>query len=151
MNKAEELQKSRLFEGLLPAGIVGNPDRLSAPELHVKAWEIVRESYDQARTLAIRQYTECADPSRNSSKLTEILPAASHGRVYTLYVPLGAALWGEFDPKDGTVSLHDQALPGDENLLNLAVVHTILNGGAVYALPQEQMPEGTVVASLFRY
>ena len=43
------------------------------------------------------------------------------------------------------------AKTGDENLLNLAVVHTILNGGSVYALPENKMPEGAVVAALFRY
>ena len=101
--------------------------------------------------MPIRQYTECADASRNSSKLTEILPASYHGRVYYLYVALGAALWGGYDPEHDTVSLNDDAKPGDDNLVNLAVVHTILNGGSVYALPQEQMPKGSVVASLFRY
>jgi hypothetical protein len=139
------------YEGLLPAGIVGNPDRLKAGELHAKAWEIVEAHYDQARKEAIRQYTECADASRNSSKLAEILPAAYHGRVYHLYVALGAALWGGYDPEQATVEIHDEARPGDENLLNVAVAHAILNGGSVYALPQAEMPEGTVVASLFRY
>ncbi len=139
------------YEGLLPAGIVGNPDRLSAPDLHSKAWEIVREHYDQARKQAIRQYTECADASRNSSKLTEILPAAYHGRVYYLYVTLGAAKWGSYDPEHDAVTVHDEARAGDENLLNLAVIHTILHGGTVYALSQSEMPEGALAASLFRY
>jgi Bacterial archaeo-eukaryotic release factor family 3 len=139
------------YEGLLPAGIVGDPDRLSASELHAKAWEIVQAHYDEARKMAIRQYTERADPGTNSSKLAEILPAARHGRVYCLYVALGAALWGGYDPEQDAVTMHDDAQPGDENLLNVAVVHTILNGGAVYALPEADMPEGAVVAALFRY
>jgi Bacterial archaeo-eukaryotic release factor family 3 len=139
------------YEGLLPAGIVGNPDRLGPGELHSRAWQIVKEHYDAARQQAIRQYVECADASRNSSKLTEILPAAYHGRVYSLYVALGAALWGGFDAEQDAVDIHDEARPGDENLLNLAVVHSILNGGSVYALAQDKMPEGAVVAGLFRY
>jgi Bacterial archaeo-eukaryotic release factor family 3 len=139
------------YDGLLPAGIVGNPDRLSPAEIHGKAWEIVQAHYDEARKQAIRQYTECADPARNSSKLVEILPAASHGRVYYLYVALGAALWGGYDAEQDTVTIHDDAKPGDENLLNVAVVHTILDGGSVYALPPAEMPEGAVVAALFRY
>jgi hypothetical protein len=139
------------YEGLLPAGIVGNPDRLSPAEIHAKAWEIVEAHYDEARKMAIRQYTECADPARNSSKLVEILPAANHGRVYYLYVALGAAVWGGYDPEQDTVTIHRDARPADENLLNLAVVHTILNGGSVYALDESEMPEGAAVAALFRY
>jgi hypothetical protein len=139
------------YEGLLPTGIVGNPDRQSAGELHAKAWEIVQAHYDQARREAIRQYTECADASRNSSKIVEILPAAFHGRVYYLYVTLGAALRGGYDSEQDTVDVHEKARPGDENLVNLAVVHTILHGGSVYALTEAEMPEGTLVASVFRY
>jgi Bacterial archaeo-eukaryotic release factor family 3 len=139
------------YEGLLAGGVAGNPDRLSAAELHAKVWETVREHYDQARKLAIRQYVEGADPSRSSSKLTEILPAAYHGRVYYLYIALGAALWGGYDPEQRTVSIHGEAQPGDENLLNLAVVHTILHGGSVYALPLADMPGDSLIASLFRY
>ena len=139
------------YEGLLPAGIVGSPDRLSADELHAKAWGIVREHYDEARNQAIRQYTECADASRNSNKLEEILPAACHGRVNSLYVALGAAQWGSCDLEQNAVSVHPEEKPGDENLLNLAVVHTILHGGSVYTLQPSEMPEGSAIASLFRY
>jgi len=139
------------YEGLLPEGIVGNPDRLSPGELHSKAWGIVRKYYDEARNQALRQYTECADAARNSNKLAEILPAAYHGRVYYLYVTTGAAVWGSYDPEHDAASIHEEARPGDENLVNLAVVETIVRGGTVYALAAEEMPEGAVVASLFRY
>ena len=139
------------YDGLLPEGIVGSPDRLNAAELHAKAWEIVRKHYDQARNQALRQYTECADASRNSSRLEEILPAAYHGRVYYLYVAIGASVWGNYDPEHDVASLHEEAKPGDENLVNLAVVQAVLHGGTVYALPASEMPEGSVIASLFRY
>ncbi|MEJ2008597.1 MAG: hypothetical protein P8Z30_10660 [Acidobacteriota bacterium] len=139
------------YEGLLPQGIVGSPDRLSPAELHSKAWEIVRKYYDEARNQALRQYTECADPARSSNRLAEILPAAFHGRVYYLYVAIGAAIWGSYDAEHRAASIHVDAEPGDENLVNLAVVQTILRGGTVYALAASEMPEGAVAASLFRY
>ena len=47
------------------------------------------------------------------------------------------------------MSVHSEARPGDENLVNLAVIHSILHGGSVYALPQADMPEGSVAARLF--
>ena len=139
------------YEGLLPVGIVGNPDRLSATDIHAKAWEIAQAHYDMAREMAIRQYTECADPARISSNVAKIVPAACHGRVYHLYVALGAAMWGECDLEQDTVTVHDEARPGNENLVNVAVVQTIMNGGSVYALPPDKNPEGAAVAALFRY
>jgi hypothetical protein len=47
--------------------------------------------------------------------------------------------------------VHAEAEPGDEDLLDLAAVHTFLNGGMVYAVEPEQMPSYATLAALFRY
>ena len=40
---------------------------------------------------------------------------------------------------------------GDEDLVNLAAAHTLLNGGEVYALKAEAMPDQAMMAASFRY
>jgi len=47
--------------------------------------------------------------------------------------------------------LHEEAKPGDEDLLDLAAVQTLLNGGTVYAVELEKVPDGASLAAVFRY
>jgi hypothetical protein len=49
------------------------------------------------------------------------------------------------------VQLHQDAKPGDQDLLDSAAVQTLLNGGSVYAVQPERMPVEAPLAALFRY
>jgi hypothetical protein len=40
---------------------------------------------------------------------------------------------------------------GDEDLLNVAAVKTLLTGGTVYAVPPDEMPDAASVAAVLRY
>jgi hypothetical protein len=40
---------------------------------------------------------------------------------------------------------------GNEDLLDASDVHTLLNGGTVYAVEPEQVPGGSLLAAIFRY
>lgn len=40
--------------------------------------------------------------------------------------------------------------PGDEDLLNAAAIQTLLNGGTVYAVEPEQVPDTAPLAAIFR-
>ncbi|MDP2735514.1 MAG: hypothetical protein Q8P12_04865, partial [bacterium] len=74
-------RQANTYAGLLDGSVAGNPDRLSAEELHAKAREIVQAHYDRLRHQAVRQYTERKDAAKTSESLQEILPAASGGRI----------------------------------------------------------------------
>jgi hypothetical protein len=139
------------YKGLLDGCVPGNPDRLSTADLHVKAREIARSHYDGMRKQAIGQYTERTDSSKTSHKLEEILPAAYQGRVYHLFVATGREQWGKFDEETSELSLHERAEKGDRELLNLAVIGTILNRGGVYALAPGDVPDGASLAAVLRY
>jgi Bacterial archaeo-eukaryotic release factor family 3 len=139
------------YAGLLDEGVAGNPDKLTGDELHAKARKIVQAYYDQARNRAILQYKECADATKTSKELQEILPAAYQGRVYFLFVATQVQKWGNFDPEQSVLCVHESREIGDQDLLNLAVVQTILHGGSVYALDSSDMPDGSSIAALFRY
>jgi hypothetical protein len=51
----------------------------------------------------------------------------------------------------GAVRLHEAAEPGDEDLLDFAAIHTLLNDGTVYAVEPEKMPDESSWAAVFRY
>jgi hypothetical protein len=68
-----------------------------------------------------------------------------------LFVALGIQRWGTFDPAINSVRLHQEAEPNGMDLLDFAAVHTLLNGGTVYAFEPEKMPGEAPLAAAFRY
>ncbi|MDA8307600.1 MAG: hypothetical protein M0Z81_12320, partial [Deltaproteobacteria bacterium] len=85
-----------------------------------------------------------------SDNIVDILPGAAAGRIDTLFVNTGAEQWGTYDPSSGRVEVHSERQTGDEDLLDLAFVHTYLNGGNVYELESPEMA-GKNAAAILRY
>jgi hypothetical protein len=139
------------YPHLVEKGITGNPDTLSAEELHKKGWSIVQSVLAQAQDNAVKQYAELAGTKRASSNLKTVIPASYHGRVDLLFVAIGIQKWGLFDSDTDLIELHDKPMPDDEDLLDFAAIQTLLNRGTVYALTQEKMPENLPIAAVFRY
>lgn len=144
-------REANTYSGLLERSVSGNPDKLSPAELHAGAAEVVHAYYDQVRNNALVRYRERPDAARTSQELQQILAASYQGRIYYLFVAAGVQKWGVFDPEQNAVSVHENPQPGDEDLVNIAVIRTILHGGTVYPLALAEMPEETSVAALFRY
>ncbi len=91
------------------------------------------------------------EPAETSKDLEDIVRGAYHGRVEVLFVALGVQRWGFFDSATDSVRLHDTAEPGDEDLLDFAAIQTLLNGGSVYAVEPENVPDDRRVAAILRY
>jgi hypothetical protein len=125
-------RRANSYPHLLEQAIEGNPDRLSNQELHDRAWALVRPHFEEAQHQAAAQYRQLAGTGRTASELNQVVSAAYHGQVETLLVALGRQSWGRFDPATGQLHQHEQTEPGDEDLLNLAAVHTLLRRGAVF-------------------
>lgn len=139
------------YNDLLDRGIKGNPEDLNAEDLHARAWEIVAPIFEGKRREAEERYAELAGTGQTASDLREVVPAASFGRVDTLFVARGRQHWGSFDPETGETTPHDDPEAGDSDLLDLAAVQTLLNGGTVYVVEPEEVPEGSEAAALLRY
>jgi hypothetical protein len=147
-------REANTYSQLMEGWIVGNPDGLTAQELHGQAWAIVQPYFARAQEQAVAQYRELAGTGRTSIDLERILPAAHHGRVDSLFVALGVQKWGKFDAATGGVELHTERQPGDQDLLDLAAMQTFASAGNVYAVYPEQVPGGerySPVAAVFRY
>jgi len=136
---------------LLGEGLTGNPEGLRPDELHARAWPLVEPHFLRARSGAAARYLELRDTARAARDLREVLRAAWSGRVEVLFAAVGIRLWGVFDPSGGEVVLSEESPGQTEDLVNLATSYTILNGGTVYAVPPEDMPDATPVAAVLRY
>lgn len=139
---------------LVGEGIVGNPDGLSRSELHARAWVILEPYFAQAQEGSAKKFLGLEATDRASPDLKQILPAAHHGRVESLFVAVGVQQWGRYDSSSGDVELHGDYAPGDQDMLDLAAVETLAHAGDVYAVKPDKIPGsggGGPVAALFRY
>ena len=136
---------------LLEGGVAGNPEGMSTEHLHRQAWEIVAPYFQKEVNDALAQYRQSSGTGLTSRDIREIVTAAFHGRVGLLFVALGCHQWGTVSPDHTEVILHQEMTPGSEDLLDLAAIQVFLNGGAVFAMPQEKMPGNEAAAAVFRY
>lgn len=136
---------------LVEAAITGNPEELSDAELHQAAWQLVQPLFAQAEEAAAARYRRLAGTGLAITGLDEVLVAAHHGRVDTLFVALGRQRWGRFDDTSQRSELREEPEPGDEDLLDLAAVQTLLQGGTIYVVEPDQIPAAADVAAILRY
>ena len=139
---------------ILDEGLTGNSDALSPEELRDKAWEIVEPLFQEDRKKAVERYGDLAGSGRAGTELEEILPAAYDGRVDTLFTARGVRVWGSYDAEGRTVRFQEeqeQQLNGSEDLIDRAAVETFLHGGTIFAVEQQDVPEGRAVAAIYRW
>jgi hypothetical protein len=136
---------------LLAQVVAGNPDGQSAAELSKRAWEIMRAKVDAAREAVVARYHQAEANQRAAQGLEAVLPAAHEGRIASLLVASDVERWGRYDSEQRALEIHDQPVPGDEELLNLATVVACQNGAEVYTYPGEQIPEKQGLVAVFRY
>jgi hypothetical protein len=144
-------KEANSYGHLLDDGVAGNPEGMSAEELHREAWPIVQPYFLKAQSDAVDRYNTLRATDRVTTDPKEVVPAAYHGRVELLFVALGVQQWGRFDAEKNLVEMRDKAEPGDIDLLDFAALQTLTNGGTVFPLPQDEVPDGALLAALLRY
>jgi len=141
------------YPHLLEEGLTGNPQALTAKELHQRAWAIVKPVFEQAQAEQKALYDGLAgrDDSRASNSVKGIVQAAHEGRVATLFVAFGEHQWGVYRAHSHNVHVHHDRQPGDQDLLDIAAAQTFATGGTVYVVDRDQIPGGKAMAAIFRY
>lgn len=143
-------QDANSYRYLMEDRIYGNPEELSAKELHEKAWELLEPHFSSEQESAAERYAQLRETERASDELEEIVPAAYYGRVDELFVPIGVEVWGSFNRQSGELKIEEDAA-NSKDLLNIAATYTYLNGGRVYALKPDELPDSSTAAAIFRY
>jgi len=144
-------REANTYPSLIDEGIAGNPKGISTELLHKQALEIIKPYFQKAEDDAIAQYRQSSGTGLTSNDIKEIVPAAYHGRVGLLFISTGHQLWGVFDPESNEVQLHRTMKSDSEGLLDFSAIQTFLNGGSVFSIARENMPDDTSVAAVFRY
>ena len=144
-------REANTYAHLVEEGVTGNPEGLRAEALQAQAWGIVEPLFHKGQEAAVANYRQYLGTGRASNTLMEIVPAAYYGRIETLFVALDIQYWGSFNADTQEVQLHQEATPDDEDLLDFAALHTLLNSGTVYAVKPDEGPDSTPLAAVYRY
>lgn len=146
-------REANTYNHLIEEGITGNIKIESPQELHAQAWPIIEPYFYKSQQETLERFHELfgSNSDKASNKIEEIVSAAYYQRIDSLVVAVGQQQWGLFDPTSEAVYLHSDEETGDEDLLDFAAAHTLLNGGTVFAVEPETVPYSTPVAAIFRY
>jgi hypothetical protein len=146
-----EYRKVNHYKRLMDEAIIENPDPLSIEAINEKGWEIIESHFLQDMYDDIRKFADLRGSNKQSDNLTRVVEASHYGRVDSLFVPIGVQSWGWFDAENDTVHHSMEQQNGDHDLINMAAIQTLGQGGQVYALEKEDMPQQSSIAAIFRY
>ena len=143
-------RRVNVYPKLVQEGVHGAPDSLKGGELHKRALEAVRAFFETPFRTALARY-EAVGEQRSSSTVKDIVKAAFDGRVLDLVLAAGTHYMGVFDDQTRNVKGHKQPVQGDEDLLNVAALQTLLHAGQVFIVPASQIPHGAPAIAIYRY
>lgn len=137
------------YDHLLADHLSGNIRDLNKKELRQKSWQIVEAYFKDDLKNIKNKYLDLKSSDKAAADLNKIVEAAHHSKIDTLFVNKKAEKSGIFSEAENEVVAKDAAK--DYDLYNLAVVQTVLNGGDVYVLDKDDMPEQNDIAAVYRY
>jgi hypothetical protein len=144
-------QQSNSYSQLLDFFVEGNHDALSDHQLHEAALKTIEPYFKRSQEEAINRFKSIEGTMNVSEQIHTVAARAFEGRIETLILPLGLRQWGKFDASTGDVEIHTEQMPGDEDLFDFAAVHTLKNGGKVFPVKPEEMPNDGKIAAILRF
>lgn len=140
------------YKHLLDDPIICNLSETDKFLLHELAWEEVEPIFKTDQNEKIRLFKQHDGTGKTSSDIERVVPAAMEGKIDTLFVQNRAEIWGIYDPDKRHVRIDKEQTPSNVSLLNKIAIKTFLNGGNVYLLEKDQMPNPySKVNALYRY
>jgi len=144
-------RQANSYPDLVDGVIAGSTDSLSQKELHTRAWKLVEPLLKADPQRAIDRYQEGLPKGRASDDIADVVLAAADARVDMLVVAADNRKWGRVDLAQRRVTEEHEPGPRSEDLLNVAAVLTLRNGGAVHVLPADEIPGAALAAAVYRF
>lgn len=117
-----------------------------------KAWKTMGPIFDKERKEKIERFEQYDSTNRTSSDIKEVLPAALQGKIDTLFVRKDKDIFGIYDAVKHHVEIREDQEHTHVSLLNMAAVKTFLQGGKVYLMEKDDMPNPfSKVNALYRF
>lgn len=137
------------YQNILNQNLSGNTKQMNKKELREKSWELVEPHLNDYLKNIRDKYLELKASEKTSNELEDIVEAANYSKIDTLLINKKAEKTGAFNENENEIKIIDN--DKDYDLYNYAAVQTIKNGGNVYALEKEEMPEAEDILAIYRY
>jgi hypothetical protein len=128
---------------------------MSPNAIHEKALEVMKPLMQQSHSDSLSRYENVAGTGVTSEDIATVAAEAVHGRIDTLFIAPSNPVWGRYDAKKATAEIHKDYQRGDDDLINLAAIKTLSQGGKVFVSSYnglaEAGEEGGSMKALFRY
>lgn len=145
-------KEANTYNHLVDSHISGNRENEEKIELAKKSRELLKQAKGSKLKTSKAQFEEALSNGRASYEYEDTIPAAIAGRVETLILDRREHLWGTYEEKTHSVETTPVRKVGESDLLDLAATHTVLNGGDVYLLDNDEMPAPEKSSNaIFRY
>src|SRR6056297_26797 len=140
------------YKQLLDDHISCNLSETDKSLLQEMSLEKVTPIFDKDRKEKVESFKQYDGTGRTSSEIEQVLPAALEGKIDALFLENRKDIWGVYNPEKRQVRIDEDPFPTSVSLLNKAAIKTFLNGGKVYLLEKEEMPNPySKVNALYRY
>jgi Bacterial archaeo-eukaryotic release factor family 3 len=142
-------RKASKHPHLLEAVIHGNPDHLSAAQLHAKALSLVEPEIHGQRDRALARFRQAVGTGRTSNDIATLLSAAARGELETVLFVNGHSVWGRLDNVLNQVEAHAKREAKDEDLVNLTVVDMLRHRRQVFAVAADPMFDRSSIVGVY--
>jgi hypothetical protein len=141
-------REANTYPHLAAEAVHGAPNGLKSGEMHSRAIDALNRCYGKKVDEALAEWNHRVGGGA-SSRLEDVVTAAHDGRVLTLLASDTQNATGSFDESTHAVQTRGQG-PKDD-LVNDAVVQTIVHAGKVLVVEAAKMPDNAAVAATFRF
>ena len=131
--------------------MTGNHEHENDATLFETATEVMQEHFEASKNKALADYGNKSATDLTSHVVDDIVRAAYYKRIDTLFVSKGARLWGSFDDLNDTLIVHANEDTDDYDLIDKTILKTVLSGGKVFVLDEEEMPVRRMMVATMRY
>jgi len=144
-------REANSYGDLLDEGVTVDVEHMESQALRDAAWAKLEAIMNQTRHEQIDRFQSLQNTHRRDTALEPVVVAAHRGQVDTLLVNRDSHRWGRYDAEHNAIEPHEDEKTADTDLVDLAAIQTVLQGGKVFLLPPEEMPTDEPVAAIFRY
>jgi hypothetical protein len=128
-----------------------NPQEYNEKELRKMGWEIISPTFEKAENDSREKYNQFFGNGLAANDLKEILRNSFSNKIEALFVDIKEQMWGKYDLQNDKLTIDNGPQPGNEDLLDLAAIQTLLEGGRIFAASKENMPNHQSIAAIYRY
>jgi hypothetical protein len=139
------------YKNIVDVVLTGNYEHADMGELFQKSLPLVQPYLQGGTKKALKNYYDQITSPLTSSMPNKVIPAAYYKQIYDLFVEKGLHIWGTFNEAENKLIINDTKQPGDECLVNKAILKTIANGGDVHVLERDKMPNEAQIAASLRF